>query len=520
MMRKRRKMFLSVLLSHLGQYHTVRFGNQSTDPDLQGVRLFAEGQTFFDESYLYLSNTGRLPKPEIRDPFVLFCFGAEPDYKVYNDSAFVLVYFGDKISFQKLFNDVQNQLTEVQQITAGMHILVNALFAEKGLQYIVNTASRVFGNPVYIIDPQGKYLAFSEMADAGSDFARAENSSGYISEEGMEIIRKYKIDEKVRESRDAYYFSNPLHHMGMLIDVIRIQGIETGHVMIEETVHPFSEFDGVLLHRFSQLISIELQKDTTFTANKGVMYSYLLADLLTHPEVNAPQVAGRLRSFGYDLKENLYIFSISSNSFSSSSMKLDVIISQIRNLLTGSIYVVYENSLVFLVGRAKYDEFSEYELSRLTNFLITNNLKAGISNFFNSLLDTRRFYLQSLDAVNIGTKLGDPGPIYNYKDYYVYSMLQACEKQDSQIRFFVNPGLMHLRDYDKEHATELVKTLKEYLNRPNQPSLISQTLHIHRNTLLYRMEKIKEITSCSLENGNDLLSLALSYRIMEYLGWI
>ena len=99
-------------------------------------------------------------------------------------------------------------------------------------------------------------------------------------------------------------------------------------------------------------------------------------------------------------------------------------------------------------------------------------------------------------------------------------MLQACEKQDSQIRFFVNPGLMHLRDYDKEHATELVKTLKEYLNRPNQPSLISQTLHIHRNTLLYRMEKIKEITSCSLENGNDLISLALSYRIMEYLGWI
>ena len=63
-------------------------------------------------------------------------------------------------------------------------------------------------------------------------------------------------------------------------------------------------------------------------------------------------------------------------------------------------------------------------------------------------------------------------------------------------------------------------TLREYLTQPGQPAKIAENLHIHKNTLLYRMGKIKEITDCSFIEGEDFMNFNFSVRIMRYLGMI
>ena len=79
----------------------------------------------------------------------------------YQESSFTIVYFEAGIRQAELFNVTLENLTELQQITAGMHILTNALFSGNGLQYLVDTASHLFGNPIYVVDLQNKYLAMS-----------------------------------------------------------------------------------------------------------------------------------------------------------------------------------------------------------------------------------------------------------------------------------------------------------------------------------------------------------------------
>ena len=128
------------------------------------------------------------------------------------------------------------------------------------------------------------------------------------------------------------------------------------------------------------------------------------------------------------------------------------------------------------------------------------------------------FYQQAVDAVNLGIKLKDPSPIYYYSDYYVYKMLETAEKNAINIRFLIHPGLMKLYLYDQQKNAELIVTLKEYLHHPGQTSLAAKNLHIHKNTLLYRLGKIKELTGCDLEVGEDYMNLNLSLMIMKYLG--
>lgn len=498
-------------------YHPQIFGRPKPEHDLLHVRMATRYQKHFDPSVLYLTSTSCMPDASIKEAFMLFCYGTAIDFSAYSDSGFHITFFGEDISLPELLNLSLENLTEIQQITSGMHILTNALFSGNGLQYLVDTAARLFGNPIYVVDLQYKYLAISSGIVPDDDFFREESESGYISALGIQSIRANRLDEKVRQSKTSLHCHNALIHKNMLIDAVHIQGIEVGHVMMLESEHSFRDFDDIFFHRFCELVATELQKDPAYTNHKGVMYSYFLADLLKNPKENVQQIEDRLTSLGYDLKEYLYLIAIPPNSYHLSSTRLDVITNHLRTILTGSIYAIYEDSIVFLITEKRYCGLSEYELSRLTEFLQSNQLRAGISNFFEHLLDAPRFYKQALQAVSLAAKLKETDSLCRYSDYYMYEMLELYEKNDTEIRFLIHPGLMQLYEYDQEKNSDLLHTLKEYLEYPGQPSKVAANLHVHKNTLLYRMGKIKEITGCRFECGGDFMNFNFSFNIMKYL---
>lgn len=513
-------MKLPSLLDKLYSYNPHLYGNKENDFNLETVRLFSKGQTFFDSSILYLSDSCILPNENQRGNFTLICHGKAQDFDKYKNSSFTLIYLDNVDSYQDLFNNVQEVLSKSNELNNKINIMTNSLLENKGLQYLVDSCSKILEVPVFVVDLQHKYLAISYDGYEDNEFVKEELQSGYISENGVKLINKYKLDENISKNNKPYYFDNPIYKKRMLINSITIQSIEIGHVMILESKRKFDSIDSELLNHFAKLLGIELQKNNIFTNNKGVMYSYILADLLKNPSINTNSIIKRLNILGYKIKENFYILSIPLLDYNLSDTNLEVIINQIRNILIGSIYVIYEGYLIFLITREKYKGFSDYELEQLTYFLDSNNLKAGISNFFNKLGDISKFHKQAVQATQMGMKLQDPSPIYYYSDYYLYQMLDVCEQNNLHINLLIHPGLMQLYFYDQDKDTDLVTTLKEYLLYPSQPSKIAENLHIHKNTLLYRMSKIKSITNCNFEFGQDLMSFALSFKIMEYLDMI
>lgn len=494
------------------------FGLQDQSQDLLSIRILEKKQSVFESSTLYLTTPDVLPDPSIPDCFTVFCCGDPIDFSLYQDVSFSLLYFGNKISREKLFNLTMEHLTELQQITVGMHLLVNALFSGNGLQHLIDTATHIFGNPIYVVDLQNKYLAIPEGLVPDSEFFRKESRSGYISASGIASIRANRLDEKVRRTDTAYYYVNDLVGKGMLVDAVKIQGIEVAHIMMLESEQPFHNYDPDFFHRFSNLVSLELQKDSAYTRNKGMMYSYFLADLLRNSNVN--NIRQRLEQLGVRLKETFYIIAIPPAGVGSPSLRQEIILERVKQILPESIYVIFEETIVLLITQDLDQNLNKYELARLEEYLSVNHLKAGISNFFQYLEDTARFYRQAVDSVRIANRLNVTDSLCYYSDYYVYRMLETFEKEDSEIRFLIHPGLMKLYLYDQKRETELISTLKEYLIHPGQSSLVAENLHVHKNTLLYRLGKIREITGCTLSDGEEFMNLNLSLMIMNYLGML
>lgn len=407
-------------------------------------------------------------------------------------------------------------ISRPEELTSAMNEMVAALLSENGLQYLVDTATKLLGNPIYVVDLSYKYLAISSDLHPDHDIFREEENIGYVSEKGMEYIKKAALDEMIRRHNAAFYVFNSHFKMGMLVDNIVMQEIEVGHVMMVET-KLFREIDAELFHHFSRLISIELQKDTTFATNKGLMFSYFLSDLIMHPESSASMANQRLTAAGYDPEDYFYVIVITSASFHQSGARLALIIQQVRSIFPRCMYVQHEGNLVFVTGTNKFETLDETLIWELETFLSANHLKAGISNYFTTMLPLREFYLQAVDSVNLGMELAPSETIFYYSDYYIYQMMSRYIQSGSELRYLIHPGMMQLMSYDKENNTDYMHTLELFLKYPGQTQKLADALHIHRNTLLYRMQKIKSITHCDLVSGDDFMFFGLSLRIAKYL---
>lgn len=74
----------------------------------------------------------------------------------------------------------------------------------------------------------------------------------------------------------------------------------------------------------------------------------------------------------------------------------------------------------------------------------------------------------------------------------------------------LHPALEVLQRYDEANQTELRKTLSEFLHQERNQLFTARAMHIHPNTLRYRIQRIKELTGLTLEEPEELKYLRLS----------
>jgi purine catabolism regulator len=86
------------------------------------------------------------------------------------------------------------------------------------------------------------------------------------------------------------------------------------------------------------------------------------------------------------------------------------------------------------------------------------------------------------------------------------------------LREFYQEVLGRLLEHDSRNGGELMRTLEAYFRYQGSPSEMARKIDVHRNTLLYRLRRIQDITGFDLEDSETALALHLALRIQEVLG--
>ncbi len=98
-----------------------------------------------------------------------------------------------------------------------------------------------------------------------------------------------------------------------------------------------------------------------------------------------------------------------------------------------------------------------------------------------------------------------------FADLDVLRMLAAVDDL-TDVEAFVRKWLGTLAAYDERKHTELVKTLIQYLQHGGGYEATSRALSVHRSTLKYRLQRIRELTGLDLGDPETHFNLQLATR--------
>src|SRR5438552_4130998 len=117
-------------------------------------------------------------------------------------------------------------------------------------------------------------------------------------------------------------------------------------------------------------------------------------------------------------------------------------------------------------------------------------------------------------AVTMGRRLFGPDSATAFKNLGLYRLLYALEPLP-ELRAFRDDALGRLGAKDRRGV--LLETLGAYLATNGSPTEAAELLHLHRNTVLYRLGRIEDLLGADLRNAEVRLGLHLALKIGEIL---
>ncbi|MBM4761074.1 helix-turn-helix domain-containing protein [Bacillus sp. B15-48] len=139
----------------------------------------------------------------------------------------------------------------------------------------------------------------------------------------------------------------------------------------------------------------------------------------------------------------------------------------------------------------------------------------GMSGVFTDLSVRSNFRKRAQKALEIGQKIHPEKKLYTFDDYYLEIISSYAVAELGEIGYAL-PELERLIEMDRKKGTDYYHTLKTYLVLGNNISLTATKLHIHRNTLIYRLDKIEEITGVVI-NQQEVIRRLMAAMTLRYV---
>lgn len=119
--------------------------------------------------------------------------------------------------------------------------------------------------------------------------------------------------------------------------------------------------------------------------------------------------------------------------------------------------------------------------------------------------------MQARESWRLG-KEWETSPVTYFGDLGLYQLLTGLGSSPEAARFY-RKTLGKLISHDDNRNAELVQTLDAFFASHGNLSQTAARLHIHRNTLTYRLEQIAHITQLDLDDADARFSLQLALKL-------
>ncbi|MCI3271829.1 PucR family transcriptional regulator [Streptomyces cylindrosporus] len=152
----------------------------------------------------------------------------------------------------------------------------------------------------------------------------------------------------------------------------------------------------------------------------------------------------------------------------------------------------------------------------LSRELGTRDGAIGVSRRCESPASIPRRYQEALRALEVRRQSRERDGATFFDDLGLYRILGPGSDR-RELEAFVGEWLGTLIDYDEQHGTQMVETLSRYFDCGGNYDETAAALTVHRSTLRYRLQRIREIGGRDLADVDTRLSLQVATRVWKIM---
>lgn len=225
-----------------------------------------------------------------------------------------------------------------------------------------------------------------------------------------------------------------------------------------------------------------------------------------------------------DVDESSKYTSYTKNYLQQLNVKLLSIVDRLsRHIDDNIIYGNKSDRLIILYGlesgendfknRDKIMKFCGDIYSYIKKEHIDNNIYIGVGRCYDETKNLWKSYREANRAVENSKDEIKYKPIH-YDDLGIYRILSYDDLRPELLEFY-KESLEPLVEYDKQKGTNLVETLRNYFECGGNSRKVSEKMYTHYNTIIYRMNRIKDITGIKFDDYDDRLNFEISLKIYD-----
>lgn len=140
----------------------------------------------------------------------------------------------------------------------------------------------------------------------------------------------------------------------------------------------------------------------------------------------------------------------------------------------------------------------------------------GVSANLPELYDLSQAYLQARQTVDLGERMGWKNVLVRYNELGAYQLLLSIVDTDAK-RNYYDSVLGKLEQYDKDNKTNYLEFLCTFLDNNCSINVTADKMFVHRNTIVYKINKIEELLDRDLSDMEVRVELYLASMLRNIL---
>lgn len=477
---------------------------------VKGIRIWNSRDIKSRKDFLYLTDDIAAVQSQRRavDPAVLFVCLRGSEVPIHSASWNGRVwYLHTCVPLIEIQDEIQDILEDYD---AWYGNCVDLILKGKDIADLLDFAAQKLQNPIALFDVTGILIhqAGTFYKDVEGTLWEEVLNSGFtpveyvMPDELSRIMKGYNqgmrtITGVFRKDAKHHYISAPILLNGKLVGACGSIDLNRPFTKGQEAV--VADICRILEADFQQADHLVLLDSEKHRCPKRLLDGFT---------VNSASIQSYLRTRKWESGDTWRVYHFQLPSPDCTGVVVSAYINQISYVMPRAVLFPSEDAIIG-IGRVKdFNPLNRTSVRQLENVLVRISLRCFVSEVFSHFEQLADYHGQC-DLLTRLDSTQKPA-LMLFADYYM-EILENELREKATLKGFCHPVIYGLWTSGKEMDRTLVQNLKCYLLNGRSIAETTRLLRIHRNTLIYRMQKIEALLQVSL---HDLDENMLCYLLM------